>query len=235
MIKTFISTCRNFTMAGGEKYKREMNVFDRYYKKYDAWYDKNKFAYLSELEVIRKVLPKKGKGLEIGVGTGRFAASLGITTGIDPSKKMIEIAQKRGIDARLGIGEKLPFKEAAFDYAVIIISICFVNNPGKVLKEAHRVLKEKGKIIIGIIDKDSFLGKFYQKKKSIFYKQANFFSVKELTELLKGAGFSKFSYYQTLFKLLKEMDSAQRPRKGFGKGGFVVIGGEKYNEQNFRV
>jgi len=60
-----------------------VNIFDRYYKRYDNWYEKNKFAYLSELKTVRKVLPRKGKGLEIGVGTGRFAAALGISTGID--------------------------------------------------------------------------------------------------------------------------------------------------------
>jgi len=69
-------------------------IFDKYYKKYDAWYDRNKFVYLAELKAIRKVLPEKGKGLEIGVGTGRFAQALGIATGIDPSRKMIEIAKK---------------------------------------------------------------------------------------------------------------------------------------------
>ncbi len=67
------------------------NIFDKRYKKYDAWYKENKFAYLSELEAIRKVLPKKGKGLEIGVGTGRFAAPLGIKFGIDPSEDMIQL------------------------------------------------------------------------------------------------------------------------------------------------
>ena len=70
------------------------NIFDRYYKRYDAWYNKNKFAYLSELEAIKELLPKKGKGLEIGVGTARFAAPLGITTGVDPSENMLKIAKK---------------------------------------------------------------------------------------------------------------------------------------------
>jgi len=203
------------------------SIFDKYYEKYDAWYDKNEFAYLSELKAIRKVLPKKGKGLEIGVGTGRFAQALGIESGIDPSKNMIKIARKRGINVKLGYGERLPFKNATFDYAAVIITICFTKNPKKVLKEACRVLKKKGKIIIGIVDKDSFLGKFYQKKKSPFYKKANFFNVKELTELLKKPDFSKFSYYQTLYKLPGEIKLAQRPRKGFGQGGFVVISGEK--------
>ncbi|MCK4912845.1 MAG: class I SAM-dependent methyltransferase, partial [Candidatus Omnitrophica bacterium] len=146
-----------------------MNAFDCYYKEYDAWYERNKFAYLSELEAIRKVLPKGGKGLEIGVGTGRFAQALDIAMGIDPSKKMIDIAAQRDVVVRWGFGEDLPFFEDTFDYIAIIITLCFVQNPQKVLKEAIRVLKKNGKIILGIIDKNSFLGKFYQRKKSVFY------------------------------------------------------------------
>lgn len=202
-------------------------IFDRYYKRYDAWYDKNRFAYLSELEALKKVVPRVGRGLEIGVGTGRFAAPLGITMGIDPSHNMIEIAVKRGVIARWGFGEDLPFWDETFDYVAIIITICFVKDPLKVLKEARRVLNEKGKVILGIIDKDSFLGKFYRRKKSTFYKRANFFSIREITALLEKAGFNKFSYYQTVFKLPESINMIEKPRKGFGKGGFVVISGKK--------
>ncbi len=204
-----------------------MNIFNHNYKKYDLWYERNKFAYLSELEAVKKVLPKRGEGLEIGVGTGRFAAPLGITAGVDPSKNMIKIAKKRGIDVRLGYGERLPFKNNTFDYITIIITICFVKDPRKVLEEARRVLKKNGKIIVGIIDKDGFLFLFYQKKKSIFYKKAIFFNIREITDLLKGMSFSNFSYYQTLYKFPAEIKSVQKPRKGFGQGGFVVISGEK--------
>jgi len=202
-------------------------LFDKYYEKYDAWYDKHKFAYLSELEAIRKVLPKRGKGLEIGVGTGRFAAPLGIADGVDPSRNMIRLAEKRGVNARLGFGEHLPFKNHTFDYVVIVITLCFIKDPQKILRETGRVLKKKGKIIIGIVDKDSFLGKYYRKKKSVFYKEANFFNIKRVKELLKNTGFSKFSYYQTLHKLPGEIRSIEKPRKGFGLGGFVVISARK--------
>ncbi|MEA3328869.1 MAG: methyltransferase domain-containing protein [Candidatus Omnitrophota bacterium] len=199
------------------------DIFNCYYKKYDAWYDKNRFAYLSEIETIKKVLPKKGRGLEIGVGTGRFAAPLGITTGIDPSENMLGVAKEKGINVHLGFGEHLPFKNAAFDYVMIVITLCFVQNPEKVLKESRRVLRKGGNIIVGIVDKNSFLGKFYQKKKSIFYKQANFFSVKEVAGLLKITGFNRFSYYQAVFQLPDRMNSIENPQKGFKKGGFVVI------------
>ena len=202
-------------------------AFDRYYRRYDAWYDRNVFAYLSELEAVKKVLPKKGKGLEIGVGTGRFAHALGIAVGVDPAKNMVKLARKRGVDARVSRGEHLPFKDATFDYVAIIITLSFVKNPQKVLKEARRVLRKKGKIIIGIVDKNSFLGRFYQKKKGVFYKQANFFSVKRVTELLKLLRVSRISYYQTIFKLPDKINSIEKPKKGFGRGGFVLICAKK--------
>lgn len=203
------------------------DVFDRYAKKYDAWYVRNKFAYLSELEALKKLMPKRGKGLEIGVGTGRFAAPLGIGFGIDPSKKMIEIARQRGIDARLGHGERLPFKNATFDYVAIILTLCFVNNPWKVLEEARRVLKKNGKIIIAIIDKESFLGKFYQRKRSIFYKQARFFTAKKIARLLNKTGFNKLFYCQILFKIPDKINAIEKPKTGFGEGGFVVISAKR--------
>jgi len=202
-------------------------IFDKYYKKYDAWYDKHKFAFLSEIEAIRKVLPHDGKGLEIGVGTGRFAAALGITMGIDPSHRMLEIAQERGVNVRFGFGEDIPFLNEAFDYVAVIITLCFLDDPIKVLKEAYRVLTKQGRIIIGIVDRESFLGKYYRRKKSAFYKQAKFFSVKEVANLLKKTGFGPFSYYQTISILPEKMISVEKPKRGFGKGGFIVISAKK--------
>ena len=200
-----------------------MNVFDRYFKKYDAWYDKNKFAYLSEINAVKKVLPRRGIGLEIGVGTGRFAAPLGIKFGIDPSSKAISIARKRGVDVRVGAGEKLNFKDSCFDYVAIIIALCFVRNYYKVLSEARRVLRNRGKVIIGIVDKNSLLGRYYRRKKSVFYKEASFFTVKDVTNMLKENGFVRFTYYQTLFDFPRNITSVEVPRKGSGKGSFVVI------------
>lgn len=134
------------------------SLFDIYYKEYDDWYEKNRFAYLSEIEAIKKVLPKKGKGLEIGVDTGRFASRLGIRYGIDPSAKMLKIAKRRGIKTEVAYGENLLFGNNEFDYILIAITTCFVNNPKKVMAESKRVLKKNGKIIIGIVDKNSFFG-----------------------------------------------------------------------------
>jgi ubiquinone/menaquinone biosynthesis C-methylase UbiE len=203
------------------------NIFDHNIKKYDEWYETHKFAYLSELKALKKVVPQNKTGLEIGVGTGRFAGPLKIAAGIDPSPGMLVIARKRGIDVYEGFGENLPFTDGSFDYAAIIITLCFVNDPIQVLKEAWRVLKENGELIVGFVDKNSFLGKFYQDKKSPFYAKAKFFDVEEVAEMLKHGGFYRNAYYQTLSVFPEELKVVERPKKGFGRGGFVIIHSNK--------
>jgi len=42
--------------------------------RYEAWLERHQAAYLSELLALRAFLPWSGQGLEIGVGSARFAA-----------------------------------------------------------------------------------------------------------------------------------------------------------------
>jgi ubiquinone/menaquinone biosynthesis C-methylase UbiE len=206
------------------------NVFDSRAEQYDSWYDKNRYAYLSELAAVKKVVPKKGKGLEIGSGTGRFAGPLGIKCAIEPSESMRKIAQSRGVYAIPGYGEELLLKDSYFDYAALIVTICFVKDPQKVVLETRRVLKSGGRIIIGIVDGNSFLGRYYRGKKSIFYRSARFFSVPEIIAMLKKTSFDKFKIVQTMFKKPHEIHSVEKPIKGYGKGGFVVVCARKKEE-----
>jgi ubiquinone/menaquinone biosynthesis C-methylase UbiE len=214
-------------MTGGGENLRMNDPFELYYERYDAWYENNRNAYLSEIEAVRVVLPPGGRGLEIGVGTGRFAAPLDISKGIDPSGKMISLARERGVDAERGRGEELNFGDNEFDLVALIVTICFVEEPEKVLRESERVLKPNGRIIVGIIDRESVIGKELIRKKSVFYANARFYSVKEILEMLKKSGFGSFDIVQTLFRPLGSIDSIEPPESGYGKGSFVVISGNK--------
>ncbi len=73
----------------------------------------------------------------------------------------------------------------------MIITICFVNDIYKSFSEVNRILKDNGNLIIGFVDKNSPIGKFYLEHKdiSIFYKDAVFYGTEELYELLKATGF----------------------------------------------
>ena len=207
-----------------------MGIFDVYAEEYDNWYERYKFAYLSELEALKRVVPKGGKGVEIGVGTGRFAKPLGVSIGLDPSKNMLQIAKKRGIETISGKGENLPFADKKFDFVLIVNTLCFVNDIRRVVIEAGRALKDRGKIIIGLIEGDSFLGRDYQnrKKESKFYKEAKFQSGRDIVELFRNYHFRGVVTFQTIFRSPEKIKEIENPREGLGKGGFTVVCAEKF-------
>ena len=72
--------------------------FEKYSEKYEDWFERNEFVYKSEIQALKELLPKVKKGIEIGVGSGRFAVPLGIKTGVDPSPRMRErLHNKKGL------------------------------------------------------------------------------------------------------------------------------------------
>ena len=203
--------------------------FELYTEKYDEWFDKNILFYESELRAIRDLLPEGKNGIEIGVGSGRFAEPLGIKIGLDPSQKMGKIANKRGIKVIKGVAESLPLPDSYFDFILMVTTICFLDDVEKAFNEAYRVLKPNGYLIIGFIDSESTLGKYYEKHKadSTFYNDAIFYSVREVRSFMKKANFKDFQYRQTLFQPLDENNIDGSVIEGYGKGSFVVIRGVK--------
>src|SRR5690606_16354886 len=122
----------------------------------------------------------------IGVGTGRFAKPLGIAIGIDPSLKMLARARNRGVGVVCRVAEALPFRDEVFDHALIVTTICFVDDARAMLAEARRVLRPEGAVVIGFIDRTSRLGRHYEahRDESVFYRDAVFFSADEVDRLL---------------------------------------------------
>lgn len=206
-----------------------VEIFEKYAQEYDAWFDTNRFAYESEVRALKTFIPQDSNGLEIGVGTGRFAVPLGINVGVEPAKAMADRARKRGIKVYEAKAEKLPFADASFDFVLIVATLCFVQDPLQALREAKRVLKPGGYIIIGLIDKESFLGKLYEskKKESKFYNHATFYSIKQVSDWLKRLELEDIKIGQTIFKLPQEMTAIESVKAGYGEGGFVVIVAQK--------
>jgi len=209
----------------------KIKPFEEYTERYEKWFENNRFAYLSELEGVKSLLPE-GRGIEIGVGTGRFAELLAIKFGIDPSTAMLKRARKRRIGVVVGVGEDLPIAGSSFDFVLITTTLCFLKDIEKTFKEAKRILRKNGFIILGFIDRGSFLGKTYVKKKgnNPFYKTANFYSAKEVIEKLNKTGFSESEIKQTLFTIPEKLNKIDNIENGFGEGGFVIIRMRKNRE-----
>ncbi len=217
---------------------KPFDAFEKHASEYDAWYEKYKPAYESELLALKQFLPahpEKLRALEIGVGTGRFASPLGIGYGVEPSKAMALFAKVRGVEVVQGIAESLPFKTRTFDLILIVTSIAFFTDPAQGLKEAARVLKPGGQIVIGMLERESKLGQYYvaKQKDGRFASGARFLSAAEVSGLLAGLGYEKLESCQTLSGIPEEIEEVEMPEKGTGKGGFAVLSARKLRGSAF--
>ena len=186
-------------------------------------------VFQSELEAIRQVWPSVDQSIEIGVGSGIFADPLGIKKGIDPSEVMRNKAIERGVEAVDGIAEAIPFPGESMDAALMVTTVCFVDNLRQAFWEVHRILKPDGCFVIGFVDKNSLMGEFYLKYKanSLFYQDATFYATDEILEYLRETGFEVDSIFQTVFGQLDEIKEIQHSLPGYGEGSFVVINARK--------
>ena len=202
-------------------------LFDKYVQDYEAWYDKYPEVYESELAALREQLiklPENIRGIEVGVGTGRFAQPLGIREGIEPSEEMARLAVKRNVEILKGTAENLPYGDLKFDF-VLFVTVCHLNNIRLAIEQAHRVLKHKGTLIIGFLDEDRPVAKAYREKRfnSTFFRNARFYSVKLMQQIIEEAGFKNAEFTQTLFGNLDDIKEIQLPKPGYGEGSFVVV------------
>ncbi|MHB9285944.1 class I SAM-dependent methyltransferase [Halobacteriales archaeon Cl-PHB] len=199
--------------------------FERHTERYEGWFDEHEAAYQSEVRALERLVSRPGYGLEIGVGSARFAAPLGMQVGLDPADAMLQQARERGVDVVKGVAEALPFSDGTFDTALIVTTICFVDDVSRTLAEARRILRPDGALVIGYIDKDSPVGRIYQEKQAEnpFYREAVFVSTAELAEALEAAGFTEFEFAQTVFEWPGEIDDPEPVQDGYGEGSFVGI------------
>lgn len=206
-------------------------LFDTHTEEYEVWFEKYPHVFQSEVLAIRsqmQELPENIQGIEVGMGTGRFALELGIKEGVEPSGNMRNLAIKRGIEVMEARAENLPYRDIHFDF-VLFVTICYLEDIHQALKEAHRVLKPDGYVIIAFIDKNGLIGKQYEAKRSrsVFYRQAHFYSVEDVKEILRDSRFKNPVITQTLFGELDQVKEIQAPQEGYGKGSFVVIRARK--------
>jgi ubiquinone/menaquinone biosynthesis C-methylase UbiE len=96
--------------------------------------------------------------LEVGCGTGRFAAALVERAacrvwGVDASPEMLDVARKdvSGVRFKHARAEELPFKDGWFERVVLRMSLHLLDRP-PALAESRRVLGPGGRVAIATPD-----------------------------------------------------------------------------------
>jgi SAM-dependent methyltransferase len=90
--------------------------------------------------------------LEAGGGPGELAARFRLELGcevvmIDLSERMVELARERGVDARVGDVQELPFEDESFDVAVAAWMLYHVPDLERALAELARILRPAGRLV----------------------------------------------------------------------------------------
>lgn len=212
-----------------------VHIFDVYARRYDEWYEKpfGRMAFELEKASIKSLCKDlKHPLLEIGVGTGRFAQALNVEYGVDVSSGALIFAKGRGIEVVKGAGENLPFRDKTFGGVFLIVTLCFVDDPLKVLDESKRVLMDDGNVILGLILKESPWARFYEEKGragNIFYKIARFYSLEKIKDMMDKAKLKIVEVSSTLFQPPTEKSlHFEQPRNGYYKeAGFITLKARK--------
>lgn len=202
-----------------------MSEFQKQASDYDEWFDRHPVLYQSELIAIRSVLPPFQRGVEIGVGTARFAVALSIQYGLEPLEDFAAIARKRGIEVQTGVAEKMPYPGGYFDLALMVTVDCFLDDVPAAFAETFRVLSPGGSFVVAFLDKNGAIARKYKRQDSSSYRNAHFHSPDKIKDWMQSAGFSEFRLAQTLFD--EAAAEPETPLTGVGTGSFAVIAGKK--------
>jgi len=167
------------------------DVFEEYAEDYDRWFDEHRNEYLQELSRIREVLlAPDSRSIEVGVGSGRFAAPLGIRLGIEPSRALGRMARQRGIEVIRGRVEALPLMDGSCSSVLLVTVICFLEDPIPAFRELHRILVPGGPLTLAFIERMGPIHQRYLQEggKGRFLSLANFYLQEEVCAPLRRPG-----------------------------------------------
>lgn len=183
----------------------DKNLALKQYKKLAQSYNRRfqKFIKITTHKAARRAAIAPGdKVLDLGCGTGEMLFRLGqdypqvgLLAGIDASEDMLKLAKTKlastkAVRLRLGTVEKLPYPDEHFDLIISVGVIHYVQHVDYMTKEALRVLKPHGRILL--ID---MAAEFMTTKLSSLFRRlldpgaVRYYSLDSASRLLRTSGF----------------------------------------------
>jgi len=225
--------------------------FDEHAAEYDSWFERNRDVLESEVLLLARMIgDAPGSTLSVGCGSGLFEHILRIEHGIDirhgvePAAGMADIARRRGMDVQAGSAESLPVDDGSFDTVVMNGIPSYVADLEAAFREAARVLRRGGHVVVLDVPAESSYGLLYRLATVVgswddpflarvapahpypieFAAAANWRTTAEKAELLERCGFMALEYAQTLTRHPHFSDrGVEQPVAGFDRGDYVGI------------
>lgn len=154
-------------------------------------------AYIAALRNSLAALPRRGRALEIGAGTGVFLerlldAGFAEAVGVEPSTAAIAAASPRIRPAiREGIFAEADFAPASFDFICCFMTLEHVATPREITEACHRLLRPGGKLAFVTHDYSAWLNRALGRRSPIIdIEHLQLFCPASLRRLLGDAGFA---------------------------------------------
>ena len=220
--------------------------------RYDAWYDRPLGRYCLGLEAgailqALKIVPGQDL-LEVGAGTGRFAAAAaemgGCLVATEPDTVVATwAAHHRKAGNRTAWvaawGQGLPFSDGRFDAAFTVTALCFATQHEAIVREMVRVVRPGGRVVLGELNAVApwqILRRIKGFVPGSPYRDAHFHTVSGLVRMLRGQGLKDIEHEALLhwlpFECPRLLSWAPRVEKWGrrwvpGLGSFVMVAGTR--------
>lgn len=176
--------------------KEYAQIANQYDRRWEFYINATIQETLNRLEIA----PKE-RILDLGCGTGTLIQHLlkmspeAEIIGIDTSAEMLKIAKQKlskSIELKLGSADNLPFPNNYFDLVISTSTFHYLRNPVQALREAKRVLKPNGCLVITDWCNDYLTSRIYDFLMMRF-DRAHFctYRVDEFRVMMQGEGFQK--------------------------------------------
>jgi SAM-dependent methyltransferase len=139
--------------------------------------------------------------LDVGAGDGAYGIALARTgarvTALDASLAALRAAvpRSRGSGERLRLvcadAQALPFEDGSFDLVIAVTTLCFVPAPGRAVSEMARVLRPKGRLVLGELGRWSAWAAWRRARALLrpsIWRGTRFWTASGLRRLVAGAG-----------------------------------------------
>jgi 2-polyprenyl-3-methyl-5-hydroxy-6-metoxy-1,4-benzoquinol methylase len=158
----------------------------------------------ADFSVMHLPAALRGRLLDVGCGSGVLLESMRAlgweVQGIDVDASAVENARRKGLDVYLGGLEECQFPDGSFDVVTMSHVIEHVDDPRRLIRECHRILKQSGRLIVLTPNSESLGHRLFghgwvglDPPRHLFI-----FSVSSLRNVTEPAGFTTVSALTTI-------------------------------------
>jgi dolichol-phosphate mannosyltransferase len=183
------------------KLRNSITTADYEYRSYSSRHPLQRHWIRRRLELIKGFLGGAERVLDVGSGSNYLAATAPGFVALDIEPRKVRFLAHTEAEAKQGDAQDLPFEDGVFDGVVLSQVLPYVGDVNATIKEAHRVLKSGGNLVVVVPDSRRLswriLGSLYRVLPNVRAAQVKIrhrFSRTNLVERLANAGFRSVKY-----------------------------------------